>query len=118
MFAPPGWRNGIWTPAHVITCIMLNSSKVNEIALAVARSNLGEEHVHRAFSEPATASDGSDALKITVVIEPDSARKLKDDAVLNTLVALKDTLENAGEERLAMVEYATEEELTLAGSES
>jgi hypothetical protein len=73
-------------------------------------SKLGEDNVVRLDWEPTTDSQGREALKITVVIPPGAAQKLKD-AVLDALVSLRERLREMGEERTPIVEYATEAEL-------
>jgi hypothetical protein len=62
-----------------------------------------------------TDSQGHDALRVTIVIRPGAADKLKGDSVLDTLVEIQDRLREAGEERFAIVEYATQDELETGG---
>ncbi len=54
-------------------------------------------------------------MRITIVIKSGIAAKLKDDAVLDTLVEIRRRLEQLGEERLPLIEYATNEELEYRG---
>jgi hypothetical protein len=67
------------------------------------------------FTEAAIGSEGQDAIRITIVIEPGAAAKPDGDAVLDTLVEIQDRLRDAGEERFPIVEYATEAELQDSG---
>jgi hypothetical protein len=94
---------------------MLDETTVIQIARAAATANLTNTAFSKIISEPATDSVGREALRITIVIEPGAATKLKGDAVLDTLVQIQDDLRKAGEERFPIVEYATEKELQESG---
>ena len=90
---------------------MLKDPQIAKIASAVAKTTLKPKNVIRVMSEPMVDSKGEDALRITIVIEPDAVDRITGDAVLNTLVQIQDRLREAGEERFPIVEYATEEDL-------
>lgn len=94
---------------------MLDRTKISEIAREVAAANLTGAAVSKVISEPTTDSEGRDALRITIVLAPGAAAKLKGDAVLDTLVQIQDRLRQADEERFPIIEYATEEELQDSG---
>jgi len=94
---------------------MLKADRIREIVDEVAKAYLKPTFVTEVRSEPAIDSEGHEALRITIIIGSDAARRLKGDAVLDTLVQIKDRLRDAGEDRLAMVEYATKEELESGG---
>jgi len=94
---------------------MLEPARISEIASEVAKAHLKPTNVADIRSEPVTDSEGHEALRITIVIGRDAAKRLKGDAVLDTLVQIQDRLREAGEERLPIVEYATEEELESGG---
>lgn len=94
---------------------MLTSAKVSEIVKRVASANLTSSAVRAVMSEPTTDSQGADAWRVTIVIEPGSEDRLKGDAVLTTLVEIQDRLQAEGEDRFAFVEYATMEELEQSG---
>lgn len=97
---------------------MMDIVDVDGIAAEVAREKLGKEYFVRAFHDDSVASDGSGAISITLVIEPRAVDELSGDMVVDTLVGIRQRLSEAGEERLPMVSYATEDELTNADSES
>jgi hypothetical protein len=94
---------------------MLDTTKVIQIARAAATTHLSSSVFSNIFTEPATDSEGHDALRITIVIEPGVAARLEGDAVLNTLLEIQDKLREAGEERFPIIEYATEAELQDSG---
>jgi hypothetical protein len=74
-------------------------------------SELGANNVVRVEWTPAVDSQGQPALKITVVIAPDATRKLKNGAVLDALVSLQERLREMRDDRVPIIEYATEAEL-------
>ncbi len=94
---------------------MLAQNQIIKIANDVAMANLTSSSVSRVISEPTVDSEGRDALKIIIVINPGAAAKIKGDAALDTLVQIQDRLREAGEERFPIVEYATKEELEEGG---
>ena len=94
---------------------MVDQTKIIQIARAAATANLTSAAFSNVLSESATDSTGNEALRITIVIKPDFASRLKGDAVLDTLVQIQDKLHEAGEERFPIVEYATEAELQDSG---
>jgi hypothetical protein len=107
-----------WLPPSNTFNAMIGAAQIDSIVAQVARKNLGQKLVQRTFSDPTIASDGNEALRITIVIAPKAVAKFKGDSVLDTLVQIHDGLLAAGEERFPIVEYATEEELADADSES
>ena len=94
---------------------MLDEDKIRQIAQEVAIANLASTNVTSVSSSPAIDLDGHDALRITIVIEPGAESRISGDAALDTLVGIQDRLRREGEERLAIVEYATKEELDAGG---
>ena len=71
----------------------------------------GDENVARVEYEPTTDSQGHDALKITVVITPGSAKELAKWAPLSALVRLHKRLGEMRQNRTPIIHYATESEL-------
>jgi hypothetical protein len=94
---------------------MLEPAKISEIAGEVARAKLTPHVVREVRTEPVTDSEGDEALQVTIVIEPGAASKLNGDLVLDTLLQIQDRLQKAGEDRFAVVEYATQNELETGG---
>jgi hypothetical protein len=94
---------------------MLATNEIIKIANDVAAANLTSSSVSSILSESTVDSEGREALRITIVIEPGAAAKIMGDAVLDTLVQIQDRLREAGEERFPIVEYATKEELEESG---
>lgn len=94
---------------------MLDEKRIREIAQEVATANLTTANVSSVSSSAAIDSEGHDALRITIVIKPGSASKIKGDATLDTLVGIQERLRAEGEERFPIVEYATKKELSTSG---
>lgn len=90
---------------------MVSAEQISTIAAKAARSHLPSKVVQRVFSEPTIDSEGKAALRLTIVIAPDSVSRITGDALLDTLVQIQRDLQAEGEDRLAIVEYATEDEL-------
>ncbi len=74
-------------------------------------AQLGRDNVVRTELQPTTDSQGRDALKITVVIPPGATERLKGRRVLDALVAVQKRLREVQDDRIAIIEYATEAEL-------
>jgi hypothetical protein len=90
---------------------MLDMENVTQISTEVAKANFGRENVVRVESEPTVDSQGEEALNLLIVMAPSVASSIDGEAVLNTLVQIVDRLQQAGDERFPIIEYATEEEL-------
>jgi hypothetical protein len=98
---------------------MLKAEQISQIVSQVVQANTTPASVRGVRTEPTTDSEGGEALRITIVVTPDAVTRLEEGPVLDTLVQLQDRLREAGEERFAIVEYATEEELeNIADSQS
>jgi 2-methylisocitrate lyase-like PEP mutase family enzyme len=104
----PGDRAGATQP---LRDAMLDEKRITEIAQEVAKANLASTTVTSVSSSPTVDLDGHDALRITIVIEPGAAAKISGDAALDTMAGIKDRLRREGEDRPAIVYYATQEEL-------
>lgn len=97
---------------------MLGTEKIVAIASEVARTHLKAANVRQVLVEPASDSEGNDAVRITIVIPAGAATRLKGGAALDVLVQIHDSLRDAGEERFPLVEYATKAELESVGDPS
>jgi hypothetical protein len=95
---------------------MLQTDKINEAARQVASANLRPETIVSASSEPSVDSEGRDALRITVVVKPETVADISGDKLLDVLVQTQARLQREGEERPITIEYATPEEVEQSGS--
>lgn len=94
---------------------MLKRDEIIRIVREVATANLPSRTVQDVLVEPTIDSVGQDAVRITIVIPPDTAARLGGHAVLDTLVQIRRRLRESGEDRSPIVGYATQEELEDVG---
>ena len=94
---------------------MLDQERIQQIAREVATANLNPASFTTVISSSTVDSEGHDALRITIVLKPGAADKIKGDAALDTLVQIQEQLRKAGEERFPLVEFATRQELNAGG---
>lgn len=87
----------------------------NKLIRQALVGELGDNNVVRVEFEPTTDSRGRDALKVTVVIAPGATERLKGGAALDALVSLQERLREMREDRVPIIEYATEAELAQDG---
>jgi hypothetical protein len=111
---PAEGRRAKWKPGFYLSPIRPKDGFGKLIQEALV-AKLGNSNVERLQWEPATDSQGREALKITVVIPPDAVSKLEKDAVLDALVSLQERLNEMRDHRTPIVQYATEAELRQDG---
>jgi len=90
---------------------MLDKDEIATITKAAATTTLGSQSLVDVANTAVTDSTGDDALKITIVLTPGSTESITGELVLRTLGEISARLQQAGEERLPIVYYATQEEL-------
>ncbi|MEA3011406.1 MAG: hypothetical protein QOJ91_3098 [Sphingomonadales bacterium] len=90
---------------------LLDFVTIEKIAAKAAETQVANPGLERVVAKPTTDSEGRDALRITLVLRPEAVEALSGDAALDLLVTLQNDLQSEGEERLAIVEYATETEM-------
>lgn len=112
---PTSWRMTLAREAAVDRNTMLDEKRIREIAQDVAIANSASTNVTSVSSSPTTDSEGHDALRITIVIKSGSEIEDWGRCGPYTLVGIQRRLRREGEERLAIVEYATKEELEAGG---
>jgi hypothetical protein len=94
---------------------MIQIEKINAIAGKVAAANLSGQAVENVVSEPTIDSEGREALRITIIIKPNKVARFSGEKILDTLYQIQNQLLEEGEERPAIVEYDTKEELEQSG---
>lgn len=95
---------------------MLDRHRIDEIASEIVRVS-SADGLERVVTKAAMDSEGQEALRITVVLKPETARTWTGDQALDLLVSIHRSLQAAGEERFPIVEYATEQELADEGEQ-
>ncbi len=103
-------RQANWKPGFYKSRIKPKEAVVRLIRQALV-TELGGNIVERLKIEPTTDSQGRGALKITVVIAPGATDRIAGGAVLDALVSVQDRFREMREERIPIIEYATEAEL-------
>ena len=93
----------------------LDQDKIATITKAAATTTLGSQNFVDVANTAITDSTGHDALQITTVLRPDSTDAITGERALRTLGEIRKHLQEAGEERLPIVYYATREELAESG---
>jgi hypothetical protein len=94
---------------------MLDEKKISQIAREVATANLSSANFTSIDIATMVDMEGHEALRITIVLNPGAVSRIDGDAALDTLVQMQDRLRKEGEERFAILEYATAEELSESG---
>jgi hypothetical protein len=95
---------------------MLQLDKISEAARQVASANLNPGTIVSASSEPSVDSEGRDALRIMMIVKPETVSDISGDKVLDILVQTQARLQREGEERPVTIEYGTPEEVEQGGS--
>jgi len=93
---------------------ILGNPRLAEITREVARDKLPQRWFLDVIVEPAIDSLGNDAIRLTIVLAPAAAKRLKGDDVIGVLVELRERLEAAGEERIRLLGYAAPDELAAS----
>ena len=93
----------------------LDQDKIATITKAAATTTLGSQSFVDIANTAITDSTGHDALQITIVLTPASTDEVTGERALRTLSEIRKRLQEAGEERLPIVHYATQEELAESG---
>ena len=103
-------RRSNWKPGFYLSPLTPKAAfgRLIERVMVLA---LGRDKVTRVEWEPSVDSEGRDAVRVTVVIEPDAVRTIKGGSLLKALRKLHEQLGRMGDERTPIVEYATEAEL-------
>jgi|SRR5919206_3792292 hypothetical protein len=94
---------------------MISQDQIIEAVRKVASAKLGQASFEAVLTEPASDSEGREAVRITIVVRPGWVTKLEGNDLLDTLVEIRRKLQKLGEERFPLVEYATKQELEQRG---
>lgn len=96
---------------------MIGQSELRKIVKGAAIATLPISTVKDVLVEPMVDSTGEDALRVIIVLEPDAVGRISGDAAVDTLVAMQARLRDAGDDRFAYIEYATEADLQKSDEE-
>jgi hypothetical protein len=84
---------------------------IKRFSAEIAKANFGPENVVRVEGDLTTDSTGKEALDLLIVVAPALVETISGEAVVDTLVQISGRLMEAGDERLPIIGYATEEDL-------
>jgi hypothetical protein len=90
---------------------MLALSEVDRVVDKAAAAALKKSRVRRVFSRPTVDSDGHEALSVTIVLKPGRSEEVTGAAAGEAILRIGQDLLRAGDERLPIVHFITEEEL-------
>ena len=85
--------------------------EIRTTAEAAANTALSPSVVQDIRVEPAIGSEGQDILRITIILDDAVFDAMKDDDFLKALLSIKKNIRDLGEDRQAVVGYATQAEL-------
>jgi hypothetical protein len=94
---------------------MLDLPEIARLAKEAASANLSVQTVETVVAESTVDSVGDDALRVVIVVRPESVSRLQGEALVDTLLDIQTRLQEAGENRLPIVEYATAADLADDG---
>jgi len=83
---------------------------LDELVRRVASASLEAHTIARIFSEPTLDSTGQDAVHVTIVLTGGD-RGLSGDVALDTIVAIRQSLQKDGDQRTPIINFTNEEEL-------
>jgi hypothetical protein len=95
---------------------MLKERDIDDIAHAAASTTLTSDTIISVTSSPMVDSVGDPALRITITVTPESTKAITGKDALRTLAEIQRRLQEQGEDRFPIVEYATSKESECAGS--
>lgn len=86
--------------------MVLPAERIDALAREAAGRFLTAEAIQEVSSRADFDLEGEDAVRILIVLKPNTAKTLKGDEALDALFEIKSRLREAGEQRTSIVEYA------------
>jgi hypothetical protein len=90
---------------------MLEALELQKLAKKIVEKRLPSIHLDDVRTLPFTDSDGEAAVRITLVLTPETADAISGEDSLKLLVAIREALSREGEDRFPIVEYATADDV-------
>jgi hypothetical protein len=90
---------------------MLKSDEIQRIVLAAALANMPAGHVRRVMVEPFINSADDVGLKVTILMPDEDEHGVDGESGLETMLAIHDDLDAAGETRLPNFWFTTEKSM-------
>jgi hypothetical protein len=92
---------------------MLNEPTLQNLARSIVNKRVPSVHLDSVVTENTTRSDGEAGLRITLVLTPETVDAITGEDALKLLVEINDSLQREGDERFAIVEYATADDVPI-----
>jgi hypothetical protein len=92
---------------------MLNAPALQKLARNIVGKRMPSVQLDNVVAEDVTSSDGEAALRITLVLTPETVDTITGEDALKLLVDINDGLRREGDERFAIVEYATADDVPI-----
>ncbi len=90
---------------------MMEALELQNLAKKIVRKRMPSVHLDAVLTENTTSSNGESALRITLVLTPESVDAISGEDALKLLVDIRHGLEREGDDRFPIVEYATADDL-------
>jgi hypothetical protein len=92
---------------------MLNAPELQKLARSIVGKRMPSVNLDDVVTEDMTSSEGEAALRITLVLTPETVDTITGEDALKLLVDINDGLRREGDERFAIVEYATADDVPI-----
>lgn len=92
---------------------MLNAPELQKLARTLVKKRMPTVRLDDVVAENTTSSDGDPALRITLILTPELVDAITGEDALKLLVDINDGLRREGDERFAIVEYATADDVPV-----
>lgn len=90
---------------------MLETLQLQKLAREIVGKRMPKVQLDDVVAVPFTDEEGESALRITLVISPETVDAITGKDALKLLVDIKDALFRKGEERFAFLEYTTADDV-------
>ncbi len=91
---------------------MLNAPELQKLAREIVKRRMPSVCLDDVVTEDTTSSEGEAALRIILVLTPETVDAITGDDALKLLLDINDSLQREGDDRFAIVEYATADDLS------
>lgn len=92
--------------------------KIEAAAESAARKTLPGKRVKGILVQAATGSEGQEILRVTIIVDDEGFDQITGEKFVETLVSIKRRIRETGDERQAIVGYATQADLSDGDPES
>jgi hypothetical protein len=94
---------------------MLSLNEVDRVVDKAAAAAFKRRRLSRVYSEPTVDSVGADALRVMIVFRDDTYPEIKGEDAAKAVARIFEDLSKLGDDRIPIIEFATEEDLRSDG---